>query len=86
MNKSATVSIRVAPELKAGAESVFQKLGISPTDAITMFYSQVNLRQGIPFPIEIPNAVTMKAIEDADAGLDIHKANSIDDLFSEIGV
>jgi DNA-damage-inducible protein J len=86
MNKTASVSVRVRPELKARAEKIFEQLGLSPTDAITMFYSQVSLRQGIPFPVEIPNAATMKAIKDADAGIDVHKVNDVDELFSEIGV
>ncbi len=86
MNKTATVSVRVKPEIKTRAEDVFEKLGITPTDAITMFYSQVSLRQGIPFPVEIPNPVTMKTIADADAGKDLYKVNNVDDLFYEIGI
>ena len=86
MNKTATVSVRVKPEIKKRAENVFEKLGMTPTDAITMFYSQVSLRQGIPFPVEIPNDVTMKAITDAEAGIDLHRVNSVDELFKEIGV
>lgn len=86
MNKTATVSVRVKPEIKTRAEDVFEKLGLTPTDAITMFYSQVSLRQGIPFPVEIPNAVTMKTIADAEAGIDLHRVNNVDELFKEIGL
>jgi DNA-damage-inducible protein J len=49
------VSLKVKPEIKKRAEDIFEKLGLTPTDAITMFYSQVSLRQGIPFPVDIPN-------------------------------
>jgi len=86
MNKTATISVRVKPEIKTRAEDVFERLGLTPTDAITMFYSQVNLRQGIPFPVEIPNEVTMKTISDAEAGIDLHKVNSVAELFKEIGI
>lgn len=86
MNKTATISVRVKPEIKSRAEDVFEKLGLTPTDAITMFYSQVCLRQGIPFPVEIPNKVTMKAVSDAEAGLDLHQVSNVEDLFDEIGV
>jgi DNA-damage-inducible protein J len=86
MAKTATVSVRVKPEVKSHAEAVFEKLGLSPTDAITMFYKQVDLRQGIPFPVEIPNAETSKAIADADAGIDISVANSIDELRAQLGI
>ncbi len=86
MNKTATVSVRVKPEIKSQAEMVFEKLGLSPTDAITMFYRQVSLRQGIPFPVEIPNQETIKTITDAEAGVDLQRVNSVEDLFKEIGV
>jgi DNA-damage-inducible protein J len=86
MAKTATVSVRVKPEVKSHAEAVFEKLGLSPTDAITMFYKQVDLRQGIPFPVEIPNAETLKAMADADAGIDISVATSIDELRAQLGI
>ena len=86
MNKTATVSVRVKPEIKTRAEDVFEKLGLTPSDAITMFYSQVSLRQGIPFPVEIPNGVTMKTFADAEAGIDLKRVNSVDELFKEIGI
>ncbi|MCX6053746.1 MAG: type II toxin-antitoxin system RelB/DinJ family antitoxin [Chloroflexi bacterium] len=84
MNKSANVSIRVKPEIKNNAEDVFNKLGITPTDAITLFYRQVDIRQGIPFPVEIPNAETMKTINDAWAGINTQKVNSVEELRAEI--
>ena len=33
---------------------VFAKLGISTTEAIRMFLSQVRLRKGLPFSLSIP--------------------------------
>jgi len=86
MNKTATVSVRVKPEIKANAERVLDELGLSITDAITMYLQQINLRQAIPFAVEIPNADTLKVIADADAGIDVHKVDSVDDLFREIGI
>jgi len=84
MNKTANVSVRVKPEIKASAERVLDNLGLTITDAITIYLQQINLRQGIPFPIEIPNAETMKVIADADAGIDIHEVESVDSLFKEM--
>lgn len=86
MNKTATVSARIKPEIKTRAEDVFEKLGLTPTDAITMFYSQVSLKQGIPFPVEIPNEVTLKTIADAEARVDLHQVNNVEELFKEIGI
>jgi DNA-damage-inducible protein J len=64
MNKTAVVSARIAPEVKSKAEKILNELGLTTTEAITMLFQQINLRQGIPFPIEIPNAETMSAIRE----------------------
>jgi DNA-damage-inducible protein J len=64
---------------------VLKRLGLSTTDAITMLFQQITLRQGIPFPVEIPNAETMKAISDTDARIDVCVANSIEELREQLG-
>ena len=86
MNKTATISVRVKPEIKSKAETVLDKLGLSITDAITLYLQQISLRQAIPFQVELPNAETLKVIADADAGIDVHRVESVDVLFKEIGV
>lgn len=37
------------------AERVLRELGMSPTEAIRLFYRQICLRGGVPFLILIPN-------------------------------
>ncbi len=56
MPKSAKVQARTEPELKKKAENIFHELGLNQTDAINLFYRQVVLQYGLPFPIKIPNA------------------------------
>ena len=68
MGKSAYITARIEPALKASAEGVLQKLGVSTTDAITIFLRQVVMRRGFPFEVRIPNATTRKAIEELEAG------------------
>jgi DNA-damage-inducible protein J len=79
MNKSAIVSVRIRPEVKTETEKILQSLGVTPTEAITMFYSQIILRRGLPFPLEIPNEVSRQAIQDVVNGVGIQTVNSIDD-------
>ncbi len=50
-----------------------------------MLFQQINLRQGIPFPVEIPNTETMKAIADTDAGRDVTVATSMEELRAQLG-
>jgi len=80
MNKSAYVSVRIHPEVKNETDKILQSLGVTPTEAITMFYRQINMRRGLPFPVEIPNEVSRQAIQDAVNDVGMQTVNSIDDL------
>ena len=50
--RDTVVRARVDPSLKMDAEAVFQELGLSTTEAIRMFLSQVRMRRGLPFRVE----------------------------------
>ena len=56
MQKSATLNLRVDPEVKQSAESVLSQLGLSMSTAIDMFLRQVSLTGGIPFRVALPEA------------------------------
>jgi DNA-damage-inducible protein J len=58
---------------------------LSTTQAITLFFKQVTLRQGLPFAVSIPNVETRRAINDALTGKILHKAESVDSLFDDLG-
>lgn len=83
--KTATIRARTEPDLKNAAERVFRKLGISSSEAINLFYAQVRLRKGLPFAVEIPNALTRKAFEKTDRGEDLREYPSLDDFFKKMG-
>ena len=55
------------PNLKQDAEQIFSMLGLSTTDAITLFYKQVTLHRGLPFEVKIPNQTTLNAMNEADS-------------------
>ena len=82
MMKSAIVRARISPDLKHDVENVLGKLGISMSEAISMFMAQVKLNKGLPFDVKIPNRATRKTLEDADKGKGLHRAKDVDDLFS----
>lgn len=66
VSRTGYISARVEPRLKASAGRVLTKIGVSTSDAITMFLRQVVLRQGMPFDIRVPNAQTRRAIEELE--------------------
>lgn len=65
--KTAIINARVKPELKGDVEQIFAQLGISTTQAITMFFEQVRMTKGIPFDLKIPNDETIQAMKEARA-------------------
>jgi DNA-damage-inducible protein J len=67
MAKTETIRARVEPALKHEAEAVFSQLGLSATEAITLFYKQVTLQHGLPFAVKLPNAETREALQQAKA-------------------
>lgn len=84
MNRTATIRARVEPGLKDDVEKLLHRLGVTTTEAITMFYSQIRLRQGLPFPVEMPNATTRKTFEATDRGEDINTFDSLDKMFEAL--
>jgi DNA-damage-inducible protein J len=82
--KTAMITTRVDPDLKADAEKVLNTLGISTTEAINLFLSQVRLRRGLPFDVKIPNKTTRKAIKDAEEDRNLSSYDSLDAFFKKM--
>ncbi|MEI8397404.1 MAG: type II toxin-antitoxin system RelB/DinJ family antitoxin [Rhodospirillaceae bacterium] len=80
MPKTESIRARVEPDLKAQAEAVFGALGLTPTEAITLFYRQVTLHHGLPFPVRIPNDATQAALRDAMEGENLTEWSSLEAL------
>jgi DNA-damage-inducible protein J len=83
--KTDMIRVRVDPVLRVKAEAVLGKLGLSASDAIRLFYSQIALRDGLPFEVRLPNATTRKALREADAGVNLAHYDSVDEMFQDLG-
>ncbi|MFH0795222.1 MAG: type II toxin-antitoxin system RelB/DinJ family antitoxin [bacterium] len=86
MSKTGMVRARMQPKLKKQAEKVFERLGLNATQAITLFYKQVELRDGLPFDVAIPTATTKRTLKSTDAGRDLMVCADADDLFEKLGI
>ena len=84
MNKTAVVHARIEPQTKMKAEKVLMKLGLSPTEAIRLFYHQICLRGGLPFSVLIPNETTMKTLRKSHQGEDVETFDSLDKMFDAL--
>ncbi len=58
--KSANVTIRIDPEIKAKAEATLANQGLTPSFVIHTLYSQIICCKGIPFKIALPEEQAAK--------------------------
>ena len=79
--KSEFVRARVSSELKHDSELVLAKLGMSVSDAIRIFLTQVSLRNAFPIELKVPNETTLKAMFEP---LDASVYETSDALFNDI--
>lgn len=87
MSKTAIITTRVEPELKANADQILSQLGMTTAQAISMFLKQVELNRGLPFTPRLPpqtvNDHKPFEVETFNLGSDIMPDR--DELYSERG-
>ena len=86
MARTAMINARTERELKEEVEGILKTLGISTTEAINIFFRQVKMRRGLPFPVEIPNDETLAAFRDSEEGKGLTKCKDANDMFKRLGV
>ncbi len=85
--KNVNVTLRVDEDLKKQADALFSELGLNLTTAFNIFLRQAVREQGIPFMVSknVPNAVTLAAMEAAQKGEDVYGPyNSVFDLMEAL--
>ena len=95
MANTSAIYARIDKDLKENAEGILSKLGISPSSAIQMLYSQIVLRKGMPFHLRLPagkpvavggmkreqlDAELMKGVESLKSG----KTYTVDEIDAEL--
>ena len=86
MSKTEQVNVRIEPKVKKAAETVFKKLGLTPSQAVKMFYRQAALQQGLPFTVSIPNRETLEAMRELEEGKDPKRFDRFEDYMDELGL
>ena len=73
MTNTSAIYARIESILKESAENILQQLGISPSSAIQMLYSQIVLTRGLPLDLRLPSrkptAIGGMSREEVDAEL-----------------
>jgi DNA-damage-inducible protein J len=66
MALDATVRARIDVELKEDVEKILSEIGLSTSQAISMFMKGIKRERGIPFELKIPNEETLEAMKEID--------------------
>ena len=58
---------------------------MTASQATTLFYRQVELRDGLPFEVRLPNEQTRDALGEAEARDGLATSEAADDPFADLG-
>ena len=86
MQKTTTVRATVESKLKADAEAVLEKIGLTTSQAITIYLKQITLYKGIPFEVKIPNKATLNSLEEARRKKNLKSFKTTDELFENLEI
>jgi len=84
MANSTSIQVRIDRKTKTQAQHILSDLNMSMSEAIAIYLKQVVYRHGIPFPIRIPNAKTLRAVRQAESGRGLRRAGSVDKAMKEL--
>ena len=85
MGNDAVVRARIDSDVKARATEALEAMGLSVSDAIRMLLLQIAEEKRLPFTVKVPNAATVEAIAELDAGKGKRFGNA-DELFRDLGI
>ena len=85
MSTDTVVRARIVSDTKAKATEALQAMGLSVSDAIRLLLRQVAEEKRLPFTVQVPNAATVKAMEELDEGKGKRFSNA-EELFQDLGV
>ena len=74
------------PKVVKQAEKIFAGMGMTPAEAIALFYKQTALHDAFPITELIPNEETQAAIRDARAGIGLIRGRSVAEMLREAEV
>ena len=81
-----TVSVNVDPDIKRRAEEVFEQLGITASEAVSLFYEQVLLHRALPFFGDQPTETTAKALAEAKDREKLASFDTPEELYEDLGI
>lgn len=85
MSNDTIVRARIDSETKERATAALEAMGLSVSDAIRLLMLRIADEKRLPFAVRVPNATTVKAMEELEAGKG-KRFDNADDLFEDLGL
>ena len=68
------------------AQAVLNRVGLTPEQAVALFFEQIALRQELPFSYNTPNQETLEAFHDSETGKNLVECANAEDFFAKLGI
>ena len=65
MGATTMLHVRVDDEVKDQAAKAFERMGLTMSEGLRVFLRRVATDQALPFALQVPNATTQAAMEEA---------------------
>ena len=62
-NNSSVLHVRMDNNLKERVSAILSSLGLNESDAVKLFYKQIELHGGLPFEIKLPKDILVNQLE-----------------------
>ena len=85
MNADTVVRARIDSDTKARATEALHDMGLTVSDAIRLMLVRVADEKRLPFAVQVPNAVTLKAMKELEEGKGKRFATA-EELFEDLGI
>jgi len=77
------IHVRIDEDVKEQATEALAAMGLSVSDAVRVLLTRVAAEKALPFALKVPNAETLAAIHEVEAG-DVLRFSSARELFNEL--
>jgi DNA-damage-inducible protein J len=82
MSQSAVIHARIDQATKTATEKVLDTLGMTPTEAIRLFYRQIAIRKSFPLELHVPNKLTESVLSKSNNNQEIETFETAADLYA----
>ncbi len=82
MSQTAVVHARIDAATKNATEEILNAIGMTPTEAIRLFYRQIALRKQFPVELHLPNRLTASTLDKSDQDKGVERFNNLHALYA----